>query len=170
MAEVAKVFSTSAKALYDAIVKNEWDPNRLSNPESVERLVKGDPELKPYSAGNKKLFDETYAYIKFLATQNFEVNEDNNYERQTDPLLDEEVARFRIELKRCFPEIDLTELTEDGIRDLTESEESPEILKDYVEFLTDGNQDLVENLYRATATLIQKQKYGSLNGFEDSLN
>ncbi len=157
MTSAAKVFSTRAQNLYQAIVAHEWDPKILSTPQKVERLVNGDPELEGYRVAGKEVFDETYEYAKFLATQNLQVNEEGEYER-TDALSDKEVDEFRREFIMRLPNnIDPTELTEGGIEDISRSNI---VLNELVEAITRGNRDLVVNLFRATTAMIQEQKDG----------
>ena len=73
-----------------------------------------------------------------------------------------EIYKFHRELvRRLDDDIDQTGLTENDIRNIAMADDE---LSRHVETLTDGNEDLAANLFRATAMFIEQQDY---NGLED---
>lgn len=77
-------------------------------------------------------------------------------------LTNAEIYRFHRELLRRLPDnVDQTILTESDVETIARSNSS---LSNYVDRLTDCNDDLAKNLFRATVIFIDQQDYG---GFED---
>ena len=72
-----------------------------------------------------------------------------------------EIFRFHRTLLKYLPDdIDQTVLTEGDVEKIVREDED---LDKYVDKLTDGNQDLAANLFRATVIFIDQQDYA---GFE----
>lgn len=162
-----EVFSAEAQALYKAIIDNEWEPMLLKSPEAVAKLVEKDERLVPYKMGDekrdRKLFDETFRYARFVAAENIMADPDNdNYQMRTNPLSKQELAEFRDEfLRRLDRDVKAKYLPYLDEKDIRKIVENNLVLRDLVKFLTDGNENLVENLYTETVAWIQT-KHGLL--------